>query len=354
MRWIVSARRAGSSSRPGGGGQRLLVGPRQAVGGQGVFDRPVPDSRRPAATGNPPGRPAPTGPTSPGPPAATRPAVGRLGLVRLARRFEEGGDGGQAPADVDLAAGSAPGSAASASGGPAPPGVPPARPPSADLPVSSASSKFDAAAPAARPVGLLAEQGAELAVEVGGRLQEPVAQLLELVLLEQEILADAGVERLDGVDRQLVPLLDAGVGGAEVGVGLRLHGDDSGRAADESPGPRPPTGPRPPACAGTRARPARRGRPAGPRSAGCRARRRRSSASAWAVGVPPPRVLLQALQADRLQVAGHRRVEPPRRLGRRVPHRVERLHHASRRRTGPGRSAARRGRPPGRRRRWPW
>ena len=47
----------------------------------------------------------------------------------------------------------------------------------------------------------LVQQGRELAVEVGRRLQQPVAQVLELLLLEQEILADPGVERLDRVRR---------------------------------------------------------------------------------------------------------------------------------------------------------
>ena len=44
--------------------------------------------------------------------------------------------------------------------------------------------------------------------------------------------------------------------------------------------------------------------------------------------VPPARVLLQALQADRLEVARDLRVEPPRRLGRGLAHGVERLGHA--------------------------
>ncbi len=56
-------------------------------------------------------------------------------------------------------------------------------------------------------VGILAEQGAELAVEVRGRFQEPVAQLLEFLLLEQEVLTHAGVKRLDRVRCQLVPRL---------------------------------------------------------------------------------------------------------------------------------------------------
>ena len=69
------------------------------------------------------------------------------------------------------------------------------------LSVRSATSKFacDSARRAARS-RLLAQQGTELPVEVGRRFQQPVAQVLELLLLEQEVLADAGVERLDGVD----------------------------------------------------------------------------------------------------------------------------------------------------------
>ena len=43
-------------------------------------------------------------------------------------------------------------------------------------------------------VRFLAEECPELAVEFRRRIQEPVAQLLELVLLEQEVLADASVE----------------------------------------------------------------------------------------------------------------------------------------------------------------
>ena len=45
-------------------------------------------------------------------------------------------------------------------------------------------------------VRLPAQERPQLAVEVGGRPEQPVAQLLELVLLQQEVLADAGVERL--------------------------------------------------------------------------------------------------------------------------------------------------------------
>ena len=64
------------------------------------------------------------------------------------------------------------------------------------LRVSEATSKF-ACASASREAGsaFAAQDGRQLAVEVGRRLEQPVAQLLELVLLQQEVLADAGVER---------------------------------------------------------------------------------------------------------------------------------------------------------------
>ena len=60
---------------------------------------------------------------------------------------------------------------------------------------------------------------AQPAVEVGRRLQEPVPLRLELVLLEEEVLADAGVERLDRFDRQIVPRLHGGPGAGQVVVG---------------------------------------------------------------------------------------------------------------------------------------
>jgi hypothetical protein len=57
-------------------------------------------------------------------------------------------------------------------------------------------------------VRLLAKQRTELAVEIAGRLQEPVADVLELLLLQQEVFADARVKRLDRLDSQVVPGLD--------------------------------------------------------------------------------------------------------------------------------------------------
>lgn len=95
------------------------------------------------------------------------------------------------------------------------------------------------------PVGIAFEQAAESLVEVGGGVDQPVAQVLELGLLEQEVLADAGVEGLDGVDGEVVAGLDSGVRGFEFGVlggqggaALNLDGGDGAQAdqADEERG----------------------------------------------------------------------------------------------------------------------
>ena len=74
------------------------------------------------------------------------------------------------------------------------------------MPVSSATSKFacQSARRDARSDSSPSKR-TKLAVEVAGRLQQPVAHVLELVLLEQEVFADAGVKRLDRLDRQIVP-----------------------------------------------------------------------------------------------------------------------------------------------------
>ena len=243
------------------------------------------------------------------------------------------------------------------------------------LTVSSATSKMRLRqGPPRRKVGLPAEQRPELAVEVDGRLQQPVAQGLEPRLLEQEVLADAGVERLDRVHRQPVPLLHALVRGDEVGVGLRLaarrlgqlgvlareprvgrrlHGDDGdgprrrGPAARGGQGRhrRPPPAPEPGPL----------GRPTGRAAMGrLSSQRCRSSARAW--------------PARRSAAAG----PSPGTSGRSSPGRaapaalslrggsggcsrtcVERLRRRCRRRTAAGRSAARRGSRRGRRRRPP-
>src|SRR4051794_6388265 len=68
-------------------------------------------------------------------------------------------------------------------------------------------------------VRLPLEHRPELAVELGSGAQEPVAQLLELWLSKQEVLADPGVERPDGVDGQIVTSPDLLVGRPKSGVG---------------------------------------------------------------------------------------------------------------------------------------
>ena len=173
---------------------------------------------RPAATGSPPARPAPRGVCAAGPASRdSASAVGRQRLVRLAGRSEQPGDGRQAPADVDRRRGAGPRLGRQrlprrqhrpvrrqrvlACGRPCR-SAPPARSSTAPAP---AARRGPSPCPAGRR---------QLAVEVGGRLQQPVAQLLELVLLEQEVLADAGVERLDRLDGQVVPRLHGGPGAA--------------------------------------------------------------------------------------------------------------------------------------------
>ena len=149
-------------------------------------------------------------------------AVGRLGLVGLAGRGQEPRHGREAAADVDFGLDVRPrlGRQRLAGG--------------EDLPVSR-QCVFLAAdlvrqfgqlevglrqRPTRHQVRLLAQQRPELAVEVAGRGQEPVAQVLEFLLLEQEVLAHAGVERLDRVRRQLVPRLHRRARLAELSVGF--------------------------------------------------------------------------------------------------------------------------------------
>ena len=181
MRLTVSARsRRASVGRPGVGGQRLLVGPRQPEHRQRLVDlagagRSQPSRDRQAASAARADGSAPAGPAS----SDSDRAVGRDRLVRLARPLEQGGHGRQAPADVDRHRGVGPRLGRHR--------LPrrqhrPVRRQSVlglrpTFSVSSASSKF-ACASARREaeVGLLAQQRAELAVEVGRRLQEPVAQ----------------------------------------------------------------------------------------------------------------------------------------------------------------------------------
>ena len=162
-----------------------------------------------------------------------RPPVGRQSLVRLAGRFEQPCDRDQAPADVDLGQGAGPRLGRQRL----------TRRQDRTMRRQGVLVAADLArqvgqlevglrqGPPRGDVGILAEQGAELAVEVRGRFQEPVAQLLEFLLLEQEVLTHAGVKRLDGLDGQVVAGLDLGVGGQKRGVLVRqgsvgpgLHG----------------------------------------------------------------------------------------------------------------------------------
>ena len=146
---------AGLVRGPGGGGQRLLVGPRQAVGRQrlgGLARRWTGAS--PAATGRPPARPAPPGRHPAGPASSdSGRAVGRQRLVGLAGRFEQAGDGRQAAADVGRRRGVGPRLGRQRlAAPPAPRGAPPARPP-CGRPCRSArpARSSPAPAPAARP-----------------------------------------------------------------------------------------------------------------------------------------------------------------------------------------------------------
>ena len=138
-----------------------------------------------------------------------RPPVGRQGLVRLAGRFEQPCDRDQTAPDVDLGhdAGRRLGRQCLT------------RRQHGTMSRQSVLVAADLACqvgqlevglrqgPPRGDVGILAEQGAELAVEVRGRFQQPVAQLLEFLLLEQEVLTHAGVKCLDRVRCQLVPRL---------------------------------------------------------------------------------------------------------------------------------------------------
>ena len=127
------------------------------------------------------------------------------------------------------------------------------------------------------------------------------------------------------------------------------------RRSRGSPGGRPPRrGPPPPAAASPISRPA-------PGADGRPGRDRLAAQPALQVvgqrlgrAVAPLRVLLQALQADRLQVAVDRRVERPRAAPAPAPAPAAACPAASRPGTAAGRSAARRGSRPGCRRRPRW
>ena len=58
---------------------------------------------------------------------------------------------------------------------------------------------------------VLAQECAQLAIKIGGRVEQPVSQVLELVLLEQKVLGNAGVKGFDGVDRQFIASLHSGL-----------------------------------------------------------------------------------------------------------------------------------------------
>ena len=64
------------------------------------------------------------------------------------------------------------------------------------------------------------QQCTQLAVEVRRRSQQSVAQFLELALLQQEVLADAGVKRPDRLDGQIVPGFDGGLRPGQFGIRL--------------------------------------------------------------------------------------------------------------------------------------
>jgi hypothetical protein len=69
------------------------------------------------------------------------------------------------------------------------------------------------------PVLAVPEEPFELAVEVGRSAEQPGAELLELLLLEQEVLADLAVEEPDRVHGQVESRALAKIGGPELLVG---------------------------------------------------------------------------------------------------------------------------------------
>ena len=72
------------------------------------------------------------------------------------------------------------------------------------------------------------EQALERAIELGRTPEQPVAERLERVGLEHEVVADLAVEELDRLHRQVEPLplplagrLQVGIGPGHPGVGQR-------------------------------------------------------------------------------------------------------------------------------------
>ena len=204
-------------------------------------------------------------------------------------------------------------------------------------------------------VGLAPQQLAQPVVKPPRRAQQLVPQRPQPVLLQRLFLLDALLQRADRVAGQVEPrlhpdvrlgqrrvspvLIADGIEQPDVGpveldvlvveppVGGVLHGDRRRRPADDRQrhrrgqrrDRRPPPTPQPRPLG--RSDPPRRNRPAvqpGPQVVGQGLGRRVAAAG----------VLLQASQADRLQVAGQRGVELARRLGGAVADRVDRLHHA--------------------------
>ena len=82
-------------------------------------------------------------------------------------------------------------------------------------------------------VSLAVKQRPELSVVVDGRVQQPVAKLPELGLLQQEISTHASVECFDRVDGKVVPRLHRGPRAGQLGVGPGLH-DEHGRQTDHA------------------------------------------------------------------------------------------------------------------------
>ncbi len=104
-------------------------------------------------------------------------------------------------------------------------------------------------------VGLILEEALELAEEFPRLVQQLGAQPVELGFFEEEVLADTGVERLDGVHGEVEPSPLAVVGGREIAVGPLLHREHHGQAGQghqqrrgdgdrrRPPPPHPPPGP---------------------------------------------------------------------------------------------------------------
>ena len=171
-----------------------------------------------------------------------RPAVDLHGFSRPADRRQQRGDRRETSAHVRPRFGVGPhlghqGLAVGQHPGDAPRGrLPSGRPfPSIRLPRSSPATTPDATRGPISPP----RSATEPAVEIGGRIQQPAAQLLELVLFQYEVLADSGVERSGSPRlREVIARLywpcatfELGVGGGELAVrpGLAVQRPGPGR-----------------------------------------------------------------------------------------------------------------------------